>query len=338
MPKEGVTITSDRGYRGEVERHIVEYERVSRSRSQNSDGKLRLGLCCLFAQEPIRFRTTTATAMLRLEKRERLARLADLCRLNADALLAALAYCAQHGIGAFRVNSQILPIRTHPTAGYAVAELPEGRAIEARFRECGAFAREHGLRLSFHPDQFVVLNSPNPDTLRHSLAELDYQAEVAEWIGADTINVHGGGGYGDKTSALRALRTTIERLPEQVRSRLTVENDDRVYTPADLLPVCTDTGVPLVYDVHHHRCRPDGLTVEAATDAARQTWGEREPLFHISSPLEGWDGPRPQRHHDYVDARDFPKPWLGWPLTVEVEAKAKELAVSRLRADLAGET
>jgi UV DNA damage endonuclease len=306
--------------------------------SQNSDGKLRLGLCCLFAQEPIRFRTTTATAMLRLEKRARLARLSELCLVNADALLAALRYCAEHGIGAFRVNSQILPIRTHPTAGYEVEELPDSHAIESRFRQCGAFAREHGLRLSFHPDQFVVLNSPNPHTLRHSLDELDYQAQVAAWIGADTINVHGGGAYGDKPSALRALRTTIERLPELVRSRLTLENDDRVYTPADLLPVCNDTGIPLVYDVHHHRCRPDGLTVEAATDAARRTWGDREPLFHISSPLEGWDGPKPQRHHDYVDARDFPKAWLGWPLTVEVEAKAKELAVARLRADLTDET
>ena len=295
---------------------------------------LRLGLCCMFAREPIKFRTTTATAMLRLGKRERLARLAELCLVNAEALLSALGYCAAHGIGAFRVNSQILPIKTHPTAGYAVEELPGSSAIIARYRECGAFAREHGLRLSFHPDQFVVLNSPNPRTLEHSLAELDYQAEVAEWIGADTINIHGGGAYGDKPSALRALRTNIERLPERVRSRLTLENDDKVYTPEDLLPICNGTDVPLVYDVHHHRCCPDGSTLEAATQAARETWGRREPLFHISSPLEGWDGPKPQRHHDYIDAGDFPKTWLGWPLTVEVEAKATELAVAKLQADL----
>ena len=303
--------------------------------SPSNVNKLRLGLCCMFAREPIKFRTTTATAMLRLGKRERLARVAELCLVNADALLAALGYCAAHGIGAFRVNSQILPIKTHPTAGYAVAELPGSSAIVARYRECGAFAREHGLRLSFHPDQFVVLNSPNPRTLEHSLAELDYQAEVAEWIGADTINIHGGGAYGDKPSALRALRTSIERLPEQVRSRLTLENDDKVYTPEDLLPVCNGTGVPLVYDAHHHRCCPDGSTLEASTEAVRATWGRREPLFHISSPLEGWDGPKPQRHHDYIDAKDFPKAWIGWPLTVEVEAKAKELAVAKLQADLA---
>lgn len=296
-------------------------------------GALRLGLCCQFFREPIKFRTTTATAMLRLNKRQRLARLAELCRGNAAALLAALKFCASRSIGAFRINSQILPMRTHPKAGYDMAELPDGAGIVALFQECGQFAHKHRLRLSFHPDQFVVLNSPNPKTLAHSLAELAYQAEVAAWTGADTVNIHGGGAYGDKSGALRMLRQNIERLPAPVRCRLTLENDDKVYTPEDLLPVCRDTGVPLVYDVHHHRCLPDNLSVAEATERARTTW-KAEPLFHISSPLEGWDGPRPERHHDYIHAADFPREWLGWPLTVEVEAKAKELAVRRLLAEL----
>ncbi len=305
--------------------------RHSISESASHDGsanQLRLGLCCQFANEPIKFRTTTATAMLRLGRQERLARLAELCLVNADALMEALHYCVAHGVGAFRVNSQILPIKTHPSAGYAVEELPGNSSIVARYRECGAYAREHDLRLSFHPDQFIVLNSPNPRTVEHSLAELDYQAEVAEWIGADTVNIHGGGAYGDKTGALRVLSERIKGLPKRVRSRLTLENDDKVYTPLDLLPVCADTGVALVYDAHHHRCCPDGSSVQATTQAARQTWGDREPLFHISSPLEGWNGPKPERHHDYIDAADLPKEWLGWPLTVDVEAKAKELQTS----------
>ncbi len=271
--------------------------------------------------------------MLRLAKKDRLNRLASLCLTNAEALLASLQFCAAHGIGAFRVNSQILPVKTHPEAGYRVEELPGGAEIIARFQACGAFAHAQGLRLSFHPDQFVVLNSPNAKTLLHSLAELSYQAEVSAWIGADTINVHGGGAYGDKASALQTLRASILRLPDFIRTRLTLENDDKVYTPSDLLPVCGDTGVPLVYDVHHHRCLPDGLTIAEATAAARKTW-KREPLFHISSPIEGWDGPKPERHHDYIALSDFPADWRGFPLTVEVEAKAKELAVLTLLAEL----
>lgn len=305
--------------------------------SSTSPSALRLGLCCQFAREPIKFRTTTATALLKLARTERLRRLSELCYANAEALLASIRYCAAHGIGAFRINSQILPIKTHPRAGYAVADLPEAARIIEAFHECGAFARENELRLSFHPDQFVVLNSPNPVTLASSRAELNYQAEVAEWVGADTINLHGGGAYGDKPAALRALVQNIERLPAPVRSRLTLENDDKIYTPRDLLPVCEATKTPLVYDVHHHRCLADDLSTEEATERATATWRGREPLFHLSSPLEGWSGPKPERHHDYVDPADFPGAWHERTLTVEVEAKAKELAVLKLLARLRAE-
>jgi UV DNA damage endonuclease len=85
-----------------------------------------------------------------------------------------------------------------------------------------------------------------------------------------------------------------------------------------------------VYDVHHHRCLPDGLSVEEATEQAMATWN-REPLLHISSPLEGWSGPKPQRHHDFIDLADFPDCWRGLNATIEVEAKAKELAVLQLK-------
>jgi UV DNA damage endonuclease len=81
-----------------------------------------------------------------------------------------------------------------------------------------------------------VLNSPNPKTIEHSEAELNYQAEVAAWVGADTINIHGGGAYGNKASALLDLRRNISTLPEPVRSRLTLENDDKVYTPQTCSP------------------------------------------------------------------------------------------------------
>ena len=202
-----------------------------------------------------------------------------------------------------------------------------------RFEECGAFAAEAGLRTCFHPDQFVVLNSRRPEVVEASIRELEYQAEVAEWMGADVINVHAGGAFGDKSAALAAFAVNAGRLSARVRSRLTVENDDTTYTPRDLLPLCESTGLPLVYDVHHHRCLPDGLDVEQATELAVATW-DREPMFHISSPIEGWDGPKPQRHHDYIDLADFPRSWMALDVTVEVEAKAKELAVLRLKESL----
>jgi UV DNA damage endonuclease len=296
---------------------------------------IRLGLCCLFRDQPIKFSGTTATAVARMDRGEALAKLSRLCLANADSLRDALAFCAGNGIGCFRINSQILPLKTHPTQGYAIEELPDADEIVGRFRACGAFVREHRLRTCFHPDQFVVLNSPRPDVVAASLRELEYQAEVAGWVEADVINIHGGGAYGDKPVALAAFARNLQRLSPHARGRLTVENDDRTYSPLDLLPLCQAEGIPLVYDVHHHRCNPDELTVAEATAHALGTW-DREPLFHVSSPLEGWTGPRPARHHDFIDPSDFPEPWLDHILTVEVEAKAKEVAVLRLLAELRG--
>jgi len=228
---------------------------------------LRLGLCCVFKEHPVKFRRSTAKFLSQLSEEERKDRLARLCSENAESLMKALEYCHENNIGSFRINSQILPLKTHPE------------------------------------------------------------------IGADVINIHAGGTCGDKRLALSRLAETIKTLSDPVRKRLTLENDDRSYSPSDLLPVCYDLGIPMVYDVHHHRCFPDGLSVKKATEQCLKTW-DREPLFHISSPKDGWDSPNPRKHHDFIDINDLPKEWLSMDVTVEVEAKAKEIAIKKLINDL----
>jgi UV DNA damage endonuclease len=294
---------------------------------------IRFGLCCIFRKEPIKFRRTTAKYLQRFSRNQQLEYLAEICRHNAHALHNALRYCRDHGIKDFRINSQILPLKTHPHMGYAMEDLPFHDQIIQTFKDCGRFCRKHDLRTTFHPDQFILLSSPKSEVIQRSIADLIYQAEVARWVNADVINIHGGGAYGNKSATLRHLRKTIQHLPQAVRSRLTLENDDRVYTPEDLLPVCRDMGIPLVYDVHHHRCLPDGSSVEATTELALGTWN-REPLFHLSSPKNGWESGNPGHHHDYINADDFPVCWKNLDITVEVEAKAKELAVLKLKQDL----
>jgi len=294
---------------------------------------VRLGLCCTFISQPIRFRTATAAHMQKFRRAEQLNKLSSLCLHNAQALLRAIEYCGSEHIGCFRVNSQFWPLKTHPDAGYDLDDLPGAQEIKKVLCECRRRSSALSVRLSFHPDQFVVLNSPKADIVKGSVDELEYQAEVSGMIGADVINIHAGGGYGDKPSALLRLGRVVKKLKKAVRSRLTIENDDRIYTPGDLLPFCKEYKLPLVYDVHHHRCLPDGLSVKQATDAAVKTW-DREPLFHISSPRQGWKGGQPRLHHDYIDKHDFPAEWRSLDITVEVEAKAKELAVRRLYNDL----
>lgn len=290
---------------------------------------IRFGLCCVFREAPIAFKRATAKHLMGKPRSEQLERLAAICRHNAQALAQALLFCKDNGIGGFRINSQILPLKTHPQVGYSMDDLPGGDEIVKLFRDCGRMSRMHGIRTTFHPDQFIVLNSPDADVVQRSRADLIYQAEVARWVNADVINIHGGGAYGNKPAALERLARNIKLLPAAVRNRLTLENDDRTFTPRDLLPVCLRTGVALVYDVHHHRCLPDALDVQQATDAALATW-RREPLFHLSSALhkKGLEPCGP--HHDFIDPADFPCAWRHLTLTVEIEAKAKEVAIFEL--------
>lgn len=297
---------------------------------------MRLGLCCLFADEPVSFRTTTAKALSFLSRDGQLRKLSGICRNNAGSLILAVESVRRLGIGAFRIMSPLFPRMTHPVVGYRLEELPDGAAIHLALDNVRRFAHANDIRLSLHPDQFVVLSSPHSSVVANSIRELEYQARLAESVGADVINIHAGGVYGDKRSALQRFCQVFPDLSDIVKKRLTLENDDVSYTVRDLLPVCQKLSIPLVYDVHHHRCNPDGLSVEEATGLAGELWGEagREQYCHISSPRNGWRVGSPKPHADYVDPADFPECWSGRGMTVDVEAKARERAVIRLMDDL----
>jgi UV DNA damage endonuclease len=122
--------------------------------------------------------------------------------------------------------------------------------------------------------------------------------------------------------------------PPAARTRLALENDDRRVSPEALLPLGERLQIPLVYDVHHHRCTPEALRVAGATHRAAATWGDREPHFHLSSPRAGWDGGDPRPHADHVIPTDIPDAWRGQRYTVDVETRAKVRAVIVLRAVL----
>jgi UV DNA damage endonuclease len=303
---------------------------------------LRLGLCCQFVDAPIRFRAATHRYVMTLAPVARRAYLSSVARANAIALLHAVERCHELGIGAFRITSQVLPLATHPESGYSLETLDDGDVIARAYAAAGAHARLRGVRLSFHPDQFVVLNSVREDVVDSSLRELELQGELAELVGADTVCLHGGGAVDGKPAALDRLTRALGRLSARARAPLALENDDRVFSPADLLPLCEREGVPFVYDVHHHRCLADGLTVGEASARAVTTWRTREPWMHISSPRAGWNGGDARPHADYVDPADFPEEWLHVAattgLTVDVEAKAKERAVLALAGALAART
>lgn len=296
----------------------------------------RLGLCCQFVDAPISFRRATHRYVSSLDAPAGRAYLTGILRDNAAALLAAIQHCSDIGIGAFRINSQILPLATHPRSGYQLAELDVTGDIRSTFKSAGSLAAKLDIRLSFHPDQFVVLNSERADVVAASLDEMRLQVEVAELVEADVLTLHAGSSAGGIPAALERLERGIEALTPAARVRLALENDDRRFTPESLLPLCERLSVPLVYDVHHHRCNPDQLDIGEATKLAAATWQGREPHFHISSPRAGWGDGDARPHADYVIPDDFPEAWRGRRMTIDVEAKAKERAVLALRDTLTG--
>ncbi len=298
---------------------------------------IRFGLCCIFRKQDIKFRYLTAKSILTLSRKEQLKKLSEICLHNSKSLLQAVQYCNTHGIKAFRILSPLFPRYTHPEVGFYLEELPDCENIIQILTTVKNFSKANDIRLSFHPDQFVVINSPNRNVQAKSIEELEYQGLLAKLVGADVINIHAGGHYGNKKESLERFINAIELLSERTRKVLTIENDDVNYTVADLYPVSEKTNIPLVYDVHHHRCNPDRLSIKEASQLSIYTWEKvkKEPYFHISSPKNGWNNGDPKPHHDYINFSDFPKEWLNLGrFTLDIEAKAKELAVLKLISDI----
>lgn len=301
---------------------------------------IRLGLCCKFSEETIRFRTTTATYLKKLALKGSCPKeyLNEIIKHNVASLKAAILYCSKNYIGSFRIGSDFLPSITHPDVKYTLNCLPDGDNIRKDLLICKKLAQNKNIRLTFHPSQFVILNSPREEVVKNAIEDLEYHCFLAEILGADVINIHLGGAYNDKASAIERFKKNFRRLSEGIQKRLTLENDDKTYSPSEILPICQALKIPFVYDVHHHRCLTDNLSVEQATDKALKTWN-REPLFHISSPLDGWNNPKPFRHHDFINPNDFPAYWKQLEsLTIEIEAKAKEVAIKKLRQDFGNES
>jgi UV DNA damage endonuclease len=278
-------------------------------------------------ESPIRFRQATHRYCSTLTRDASRQYLSGIILANAQSLLEAIERCSELGIGAFRVTSQFMPLATHPESGYHPEELPGWDSIREKIGVAADAARQRDVRLSFHPDQFVVLNSESERVVAASVVEMEHHTRVAKMIGAQALTLHAGGMAGGTAAALGRLARGLEKLSDNARELLALENDDRSFSPAQLIPFCEESGIPFIYDAHHHRCKPDEMSIGEATSRGIKSWGEREPWMHISSPRDGWTSANPRSHADFIDPDDVPAEWIGFRMTIDVEAKAKERAV-----------
>jgi UV DNA damage endonuclease len=194
-----------------------------------------------------------------------------------------------------------------------------------------------GIRVTTHPDQFVVLSSDNPNTVKNAIKELSHHAWVFDKMGLPVsvhaaINIHGG-----KSDRLAQLVGVVRSLPDNVRNRLTFENDESAYNLIDLLEVNHKTGVPVVWDSHHHSFNDANLSHDDAFGLAVYTWKASgvKPLQHLSNTTPGQENgsfTARRKHSDFIHyVPDCQREGLlGDVVDVDVEAKMKNLAVKRL--------
>ncbi len=287
-----------------------------------------LGLVCITRSKVLRFRTVTRTRYLSLPPVQRERVLSELYDHNLSILFNALDFCKDRDIHLYRISANLFPLSDwEDGVGDKVLDL-----LSARMSAFGKRAAAFGIRVVIHPDQFVVLSSERPEVVQNSVAILEHLARLLDDLGLpcssfSAMTIHGG-----KGGRPQALAEALERLSPAVRSRLTLENDERAYGARDILEVCRAVGVPMVFDAHHHVVR-EGLegfghpSVLEYTRLARQTWQPAEwQLVHLSN---GRDTPRDARHSDFISETPEAFREVSW---IEVEAKAKEEAILALRA------
>jgi UV DNA damage endonuclease len=250
---------------------------------------------------------------------------------NSRDLLQILKWNTENGIKLFRLSSEFFPWASE----YKFEDLPQFLRIRTLLSGAGHYAQSVGMRINSHPGPFNVLTSPKESVVQNTIVDLELHGKIFDLMGLEkspynNINIHCNGVYGDKKSAMDRFILNFQRLSPSVQTRLTVENDDKesMYSVKDLMYIHEKTGIPIVFDYHHHKFCTGGLSEEEALKLAVSTWPKGiTPEVHYSeskSLHENNTKIKPQAHSDYINA--LPNTYE-LDLDIMVESKAKELAI-----------
>lgn len=190
---------------------------------------------------------------------------------NLESLFDILQWNYRHNFLYFRISSQLIPFASHP-----ICTIDWQNEFAELFKRIGDFISKNQMRVSFHPDQFTLLNSPSESIFENSLRELRYHAAVLEAMNLPQehkIQIHVGGIYNDKQTSIQRFIDRFALLPDEIKTRLAIENDDRLYSLADCLSIHRQTGVPIVFDTFHHSLLNHGESISHALSLAHSTWG-----------------------------------------------------------------
>lgn len=229
-------------------------------------------------------------------------RLVETVDNNLRCLKEILAFNVDHEIYFFRITSDLVPFASHE-----INTFNWQRHFKNQFEELGDMIEEHNIRVSMHPDQFIVLNSIHDNVYKRSIAELLYHAEMLDLMNVNTsakIQLHVGGVYGDKEKSMNRFAERYSTLDERIKRRLVVENDDVSYTIGDCLHINEMTGIPVVFDYLHHRVKPSNGPLNQILHQVNATWKQDDglPIYDYSSQEPG---ERAGKHAEHIDLDDF---------------------------------
>ncbi len=297
-----------------------------------------LGYCCInlnLRNKPI---TVNRTCRKITFKQKGMAHVSSLALQNIRDLIEIVKWNEQNGFKVYRMSSDMFPWMSE----YELKDLPDFQKISTLLKGVGNLALKYGQRLSFHPGPFNVLGSPNPTLVQKTIKELNQHAEIMDIMGLPQshfypINIHCNGVYGDKMATMGRWASNYLNLSKSAQARLVVENDDKgsMYSVKDLYEgIFSAVKVPITFDFHHHRFQTGGLSEQEAFELAMSTWHHHnvKPLFHYSSCRRTFENPesKAQAHADFIYEKinDY-----GHAVDIEVEAKAKEVAVLKYKED-----
>lgn len=291
----------------------------------------RFGYCCINSTLQESGVTCNRTMRKATFEIRGLSYASELLLLNVKDLEKIVHWNFQNGVELFRISSDIAPWASE----YDILNLPNIDEIVEVFERIGNFVLDNGMRLSMHPGQFNCLASPNEAVVQNSFKDLIMHGSIMDLLGLPrdhnaSINIHVGGAYGDPSSAIERWCFNFNRLPDSVRSRLTLENDDKrnmFSIPMLYEGAHKKVGIPLVFDSLHFTCGPQDSSYEEALSLAVSTWPNNiRPVCHHSSAKKIWEDskiPSMVTHADYIYEKFND---CGYSVDIDLEAKAKEKA------------
>lgn len=303
---------------------------------------MKFGLCCISLQlqeldNPVKFQTMTYKRFSSLPRDEALSILGDRILNNMYTTNEIIKHCHRNDF-VYRISSDLFPLITYDEANVDLQDLPNHDDIQDSFDLLEETIDSTNVRISCHPSEFNVLASTNTKAVEKTISELNFYSSFMDRIGCPAdyrspMNLHIHNKDGDHDSIITRFVNSFNLLDPNCRSRLVIENDDKVncWSVRELVNIFhAKTNIPITFDYLHHACHPDGLTEEEAIRACHATWGDYRPLFHYS---ESRPGNNPRAHSDYAN-NNFNTYDLDFDL--DFELKMKDHAISQYLEKVVG--